>query len=744
MMKLNIKRKLQLIVTATTFAVLVVACSVFSLYQINELRRISEHSLLFQAEILANSVSYSLALDVPEDAEGILRDLLAETSVTHAGVYDAEELLFSNYIREGGDVPPDTRLTSEIGFIEGHLIVTEPIYLEGENIGTLLLRSDLDQVYYLMNRNIAVAAIIILLSSLLAFFIANKLQAYISNPINDLAATAQYVSEHKDYSIRATQTSHDEIGTLVLGINEMLQTIEENNNAITESEELYRLLAENVQDIICTVDPKLVFTYLSPSIELLSGYTPEELLGKSSKILYAKGEFKKSIGYLDQAFSSLTIQDRHDSRRQFEAQLTRKDGTVWEAEVNVSLLFDQQGEVTAYLGVIRDITDRKVAQNQLLQSQKMESIGQLAGGVAHDFNNLLLVISGYIEIAQHHPDTPSEIVEYLDEVAKASDRAAALTRQLLAFSRQQVIETVPTHLNELIEGIQKMVQRLIPEDISFQFSPCLEEETINADRGQLEQVLMNLCVNARDAMPDGGSLVISTSLVNFDAESVLLYPWAHEGDFMCLSVSDSGTGIPDSIRDQVFDPFFTTKPKGKGTGLGLSMVLGIIEQHGGFVHIYSEQNIGTDIKLYFPLIEAEPVSSVKDSTKSEDHTESGTILIVEDDEQVRNIATLILENSGYSVMTANDGKLGVEKYKEFHKEIDLVLMDVVMPNMNGRVAMDEIRKINNKCPILFASGYASGGIHTNFLLDEEFDLIIKPYTSKALCARVKSVLERKT
>ena len=384
--------------------------------------------------------------------------------------------------------------------------------------------------------------------------------------------------------------------------------------------------------------------------------------------------------------------------------------------------------------------EKETIRQQLVQSQKIDSIGQLAGGIAHDFNNLLVVINGYVELAKDSQEGDEELTEYLGEIHKASDRATALTRQLLSFSRQQIMETKTLSLNSVIEGLSGLLKRLIPESIAYQFIPMQALGMISGDKGQLEQAIINIVVNARDAMPEGGKLTIETENILIDQNYVDTHPWTKVGRFVLLRISDSGVGISAAMQERIFEPFFTTKPEGSGTGLGLSVYFGIVKQHDGFAHLYSEEGKGSEFRTYFPIVERK-VSNVERRLEGKISRGHELILLVEDEEQVSKLASKILSRSGYAVILAEDGEVALQKFKDNADKIGLVLLDVVLPKLGGRDVMKAIRELNPLMPILFTSGYSKNGIHTNFILEDNLLLLQKPYSSENLIRRVRETID---
>jgi len=372
----------------------------------------------------------------------------------------------------------------------------------------------------------------------------------------------------------------------------------------------------------------------------------------------------------------------------------------------------------------------------------MEAVGLMAGGIAHDFNNLLQVISGYAELSEASLSPENPAASSVREIGKAASRAKELIDQLLAFSRRKVIRPVDLNLNALIDPLLKMIQGLIGEHIQLEFIPGHGLGTVHADGGQIEQILMNLCVNARDAMQKGGMLTIETENVLIDHEYAQTHSWATEGRCILLRVSDTGSGMDSETRERVFEPFFTTKGVGEGSGLGLSMVFGIIEQHHGHIEVYSEVGRGTIFKIYLPVVERRAVDVSRTvSPVVVEGTE--TLLIAEDDEAVLELTQYILIEAGYTVLTAKDGKEAVRVFETRAAEIDMVMFDVVMPRMGGKEAMEHILKKRPDLPHLFASGYSENAVHTNFIQNRGLHLLSKPYQTDSLLRKIREVLDEK-
>ena len=383
--------------------------------------------------------------------------------------------------------------------------------------------------------------------------------------------------------------------------------------------------------------------------------------------------------------------------------------------------------------------ERSSLEKQLAQAQKMEAVGRLAGGVAHDFNNILQAIIGCIELTRGAKDA-EEQHKYIEEIGEGAMKAAALTRQLLAFSRQQVIELKKISLNELIENFLRMIRRTIGEDVKVTFNPCDGPAQVRADRGQVEQILLNLCVNARDAMPKGGGLLIETAFHRLDQDYCKKNLEARAGEFFTLSVTDTGCGMDQVTLSRIFEPFFSSKGPGRGTGLGLASVYGIVKQHEGFIRVYSEPGKGSSFKVYLPSVNG-PVSklTVPEPEPAVGGTE--TIFLAEDDESVRRFASKLLRNAGYTVISAADGRESIEGLEKNIASVDMAILDVIMPHCGGQEVYRAIRRLRPGLPVLFSSGYSANSEYTNFVADEGLELIQKPYKPSLLLKKIREILD---
>lgn len=424
----------------------------------------------------------------------------------------------------------------------------------------------------------------------------------------------------------------------------------------------------------------------------------------------------------------------------YERRIIRPDGETRWIETSGSPVLDAEGKPVRFYGVCWDTTDRHSLQAQLQQAQKMEAIGQVAGGVAHDFNNLLGVIVGNIELLDERILADQVAQKYVGGVRKAVESATDIVRQLLAFSRKQIVRPVVLSMNNTISELSKMIQRLIGEQISISLSLDEAAFHIKADRGEIEQVLMNLILNARDAMPGGGKLSIQTSNAHLDAAFVKSHLGCQSGDFVKLSVADTGSGIPPKVMKHIFEPFFTTKDVGKGTGLGLATVYGIVKHAGGYIDVNSEPGAGTTFDIYWPAVQ-QPLTAVK-SSQSTMNWGNETILVVEDEAALREITCARLERLGYKVIEACDPMEAIRQFDEHHGEITLLLTDVVMPGMNGRMLAEALKKMQPKLAILYMSGYTDDDMLQHGVKRAEVDLLMKPFSLEVLSVSVRKSLDK--
>ena len=506
--------------------------------------------------------------------------------------------------------------------------------------------------------------------------------------------------------------------------------------ATQRANEGLRLLVDGVRDhAIFAIDPRGRVVTWNAGAQRLKGYSAEDVIGTDFRRFYLPEDV--ASGTPDKDLQTALA----SGRAEIEGWRIRKDDTRFWANVVITPLSDGAGAHFGFVKVTRDLTERRKLEEQLLHAQKMEAVGRLAGGVAHDFNNVLSVILSYAEMiaADLKPDEP--LRADVQEIRAAGLRAADLTRQLLAFSRQQVLEATVLNLNQSIAGMEKMVRRLLGADVELMTLPASGLWNVKADAGQVEQVVMNLAVNARDAMPRGGKLTIETANVVLDEDYARAHVDVSAGSYVMLAMTDSGAGMDRETQAHIFEPFFTTKDKGKGTGLGLSTVFGIVKQSGGHIWVYSEAGKGTTFKVYFPRVSGPAGVRASERPPPEPGRGSETILLVEDDDQVRALARSILRRSGYFVLEAPNGGEALLVCEQHGSKIHLLLTDVVLPRMSGRQLAERLAPMRPEMKVLFMSGYTDDAILHHGVLDSGVAYLQKPLTPGSLTRKVREVLD---
>jgi two-component system cell cycle sensor histidine kinase/response regulator CckA len=507
-------------------------------------------------------------------------------------------------------------------------------------------------------------------------------------------------------------------------------------NESRSSLERYESIVHNAVEGIFQSTPDGRYILANPALARMYGYdSPAELIESVSDI--SRGV------YVDPSVRQ-EFQRRMEEEgevRGLEYQVRRKDGSVIWISEHARAVSDENGKVVYYEGFIEDITRRKRIEEQFRQSQKMEAVGRLAGGVAHDFNNILTAILGYAELLQR--DTADAATHRrADDIRKNTERAAALCRQLLAFSRKQVVAPKILNLNAVVHDMKLMLQRLIDEDIKLITLTGDALPFIKADPGQLEQVIVNLAVNARDAMRSGGTLTIETIRVRIDEKSVARSPELTAGDYVMLAVSDTGCGMSSEVKARLFEPFFTTKPAGKGTGLGLATCYGIVKQSGGHIAVYSEEDCGTTFKVYLPAILGETESITTPHREIKPSRGHETILLAEDEPAIRELAATSLRELGYQVIEASDGSEAMRLAKKHGcKQIDLLLTDVVMPEMGGKELAYWLRAVSPDTRVLFTSGYTDRTVISTGALNPGTRFLQKPFPPSTLANEVRVTLD---
>lgn len=558
----------------------------------------------------------------------------------------------------------------------------------------------------------------------------------VSGKIEDEAAVETMRAGASDYILK------DNLARLVPAIRRELEETKVRRQKKKAEDELRKLshaVEQSPVSIIIT-DRNGTIEYVNPKFTRMTGYEAAEAIGQTPRLL-------KSGKIPDSEYRKLW--ETITSGREWHGELInrKKNGDLFWERASISAIRDASGTITHFVGVKEDISEQrqaeenhKQAMNQLRQAQKMEAIGQLAGGIAHDFNNLLTVINGYSTLLLHEMPADDPFRAEVEQILKAGERAADLTHQLLAFSRRQMLEPKVINVNHLVKNLEKMLKRLIRENIVMETRLSDKLGVVKADPGQVEQIIMNLLVNARDALENGGTITIETGDVELDKAFVAENAGAVEGSYVMLAVHDNGVGMTAETRRKIFEPFFTTKGQGKGTGLGLATVYGIVKQSGGYIQVLSEPGKGSSFRVFFPRIEAEMVHE-ESCARSQGPRGTETILVVEDEAGVLNLTVSTLKRSGYEVLPARSPSEAYEIFAGNHQRIDLVLSDVIMPEKNGPTMVREFRETRPDLKIIFMSGYTDDTISPQEMTDERTAFISKPFTPDLLVGRVRDVLE---
>jgi PAS domain S-box-containing protein len=505
-------------------------------------------------------------------------------------------------------------------------------------------------------------------------------------------------------------------------------------DSLRESEQRLRLIVDNVKDTaLMQLDPDARIVYWNPGAERIFGYSANEVLGRNYSLVFSDEAARDGVPLRDIATAL------ENGRAEFELALYRKDGTPFLAHWVTEPIRDENNQLQGFVKVLRDESARERARQQLNNSQKMEALGRLAGGVAHDFNNLLTVIFGYTALLQQELSGHENLRTPLVQIQKAAERAARLTAQLLTFSRKHVSQPAVISLNDVLSGMEKLLSPLLGEDIELTLSLPARLGSVKADPGQIEQIVMNLAANARDAMPNGGELRIVTANERIDEDFARLHG-LQPGPCVTLTVTDTGQGLDEATRAQVFEPFFTTKPSGKGTGLGLATSYGIAQQSGGILTVQSEPGRGATFKLYLPRVKSARASPAVPEKETRGLPESGAVLVVEDEASLRRLFADSLARAGYTVHEAPDGTAALHLASEISDPIDLLITDVVMPHLNGTELAHQLQPDHPEMRVLFVSGYTNQALTARGLLDTGARFLQKPFTLDGLLDCVNAIM----
>jgi PAS domain S-box-containing protein len=703
----------------------------------------SEPAKFAQAEVLGtvtfgfpldDRVAQQLAQITRADINLVSGNHLAGSSLSAAEQNDVVSLLASGSLGSATGISPGVRTIGTRRFIEG----TFPLFRDrATSVGHLVLLQDWAPTQSFLDE---------LRSSLLFAGVGGFVLALAgglffsrrtSQPLMDMAAAARDIAGG-DWTRTVSARGSAEATTMANAFNDMTRSLRDQSERLNASYLRFSTVTQSARDAIISTDTHGNITFWNRSAEATFGYTETEVLGRPITTLIAETEraaYKTALP--DPNANDLTF------GHIIEVTAVRKDGSSFPSEFSLAALHGREG--TAFTAVVRDVMERKQSQDtlrqreeQLRQAQKMEAIGRLAGGVAHDFNNLLMAIHGYAEMLIHSLAPGDERRSDAEEIVKAADRAAGLTRQLLAFSSRQVITQQAVALDQLVQNMRNMLQRVIGPEIQFSMEVWPDLTPVLADTTQVEQILVNLVINARDAMPAGGKIAIELRNIELDKIGVVAHPGLQPGDYVEMSIADTGTGMDSETLSKIFEPFFTTKASDKGTGLGLATVYGIVQQNNGAIEVHSRVGHGTTFHIYLPratdLGKPAPIAVVNPAAGSE------TILLVEDDDRVRALVSNMLRKNGFKVLLASAGDQALEIAARHRGRIDLLLTDVLMTGLNGRMLSERLTATRPETRVLYMSGYSDDEILRLGVKKAAAHFIQKPFSVDALVHKVRETI----
>jgi len=652
------------------------------------------------AQLIAGNAGAAVLFNDAKDAGALLDALRANKSVLASGLYGRDGLPIASFHRNHlvARVPGRAPSAAFLRMSWDEIETAAEVLVEGASVGRVYLRVDLGDMRRFTTQIAGYLAAALLAAGVLAWVLSSRLQGVIARPVDDLARTAGEVSSSKNYTLRARKYGEDELSALTDSFNEMLETIQDRDRALRESEEKYRTLVEGAGDAIF-VAQNGELPFVNARAVSLTGYTQEAL---------RRTPWVELIHPDDRAL----LQERHRARMAGEPltevasfRLLRRGGEVrWVQMNSVSLAWEGR---PATLNFARDVTEQVKMEEHLRKNQKMEAIGTLAGGIAHDFNNILGVMMGFVEIALLKIPKQSPVVENLQQVLAAAERAAKLVAQILTFSRQAESAPVPCELTPIVKETVKFMRASLPANIEIRES-YQSVGMVVADPTQIHQIVMNLCTNAAHAMePGDGVLGILLSEIDVNETETQVQDLG-KGRYVVLSVSDTGTGIPLEVQGRIFEPYFTTKPTGKGTGLGLAVVHGIVAKAGGVIKVHSEPGVGTSFHVYLPVVERG--GGERGRREAEEEAPRGTerVLVVDDEEPIVAMLRESLEALGYTVTAVTDSEEALRLFSENPARFDLVITDLTMPRMSGGALVRAMRAVRQRIPIILCTGFSEG------------------------------------
>jgi PAS domain S-box-containing protein len=733
-----IRQKVNLLIVAASAVALLLAAFGVLIYDLTTLRPRALRDVTAQAELIRINSTAALAFQDPKAASENLATLRAKREIEAAALYTSEGRLFASYRRDPARGLPfrGAPTVRGHGFEGDRLTLAEPVSDQGQLLGWLAIQYRVSPLWSRLPQYGIIAGVVLLALLTVSLLLSRLLQGSIIDPLARLSDASREVAHSRERQVRAVKQADDEIGRLTDAFNEMLSTLETRETALRESRNqlLEALTVARMSSWSWEVDDDV----------LSWGGNEARLFGETGKPV------DRSLqAFLDVVHPSDRENVEHGLRRSASSEARCDlDFRVLDSDGRTRWLTMRgqaaEGSIrgTRVLGLAMDVTDRRQLEEQLLQSQKLEAIGRLAGGVAHDFNNLLTGILGYANFALksmplNHP-ARNDIVE----IERAGVRAAALTGQLLAYARRQMVAPKLVRLDELTRNLENLLRRLLGEDVELSAHYADDLWATRIDPGQFEQVIVNLAVNGRDAMPSGGRLTVETRNCTLDEFYAHQHPEVVPGEYVMLAVGDSGVGMDAATQARIFEPFFTTKQQGKGTGLGLAVCYGIVKQAGGHIWVYSEPEQGTTFKVFLPRsLEEEQLGEEEAKPEESSSAGSETVLVVEDEPLVRSLTVRALVDQGYRVLQAGDGPGAISVLRGFGGEVHLLITDVVMPGMNGRELADRLTTDRPGLRVLYISGYTDHAVVRHGVLDDGIAFLSKPFDLKELTRTVREVLD---
>jgi PAS domain S-box-containing protein len=731
----SIRRTLALlIVLASSLAMACVGVGIL-LYEVTSYRPRATTELRGQSAILAATLRPALDFSDVESATRYLKTYrAARPDIAIAAVYDRAGRLFASDGGGAGEMIPAFAVAPGLDFNGNELSLWQPVERHQQMLGSVYLLQHLPPPYARLPQYGIMAGAVFVALAIVAAVLLGGARRHFIGPLSALVEATGRIARDEDYSVRAPVANDDELGQLARSFNQMIEVVGRREAALRESEERMRRLASATFEGIAFAEAGRVIEVNQQAADMF-GYAPAEMIGRPLLEFAAP-----------QSHAVVEASIGGHVTGAYEATGLRKDGTSFEVEARVQE-FPYRGRSVRVIA-LGDITERKKAaealqrsESRLQQAQKMEAVGRLAGGVAHDFNNMLTVILGQIELVMADLDADDPRIAALGQVQRAAEHSADLTRQLLTFARRQTVIPKVLDLNATVSGMLKMLERLIGEDINLSWRPGDNLWRVKLDPTQVDQILANLCVNSRDAIGGVGEVTIETRNVTFDEAHCLDYPDHLPGDFVEMAVTDTGHGIADDVLDHIFEPFFTTKGVGEGTGLGLATVFGIVTQNDGFLTVSSKLGAGTVFRVYLPRASGRAVQAREPNASPRPGAAGETVLLVEDEPAILNLGRRMLESLGYTVLTAGTPGEAIRVAESSTRRIDLLITDVVMPEMNGRDLARRLSQIRPGLRCLFVSGYAADVIADRGVLEGGAGFLQKPFSVSALAVKIREVLQ---